>query len=351
MNFCSDNVTGASPEILEALTRANAGTRPSYGEDDQTARVEAKLREIFETDLAAFPVATGTAANALGLSLITPPYGALYCHRDAHVAVDECGAPEFYTGGAKLVDLPGEHGKLSAADIAAALAASHKGVVHHVQPASISLTQATESGTSYRPAEVAAIAAAARPYGVKLHMDGARFANALAFLKVSPAEITWRAGIDILSFGATKNGALAAEAVVIFDKALAAEFAFRRKRAGHLFSKMRFLSAQLDAYLEGGLWLKNARHANAMAQRLAEGLGRIKGARLAHPVEANEVFVDLPEHAIRGLQADGFQFHRWLGEDQTLLRLVTAFDTREGDVAAFIAAAERHAAHANEKVA
>ncbi len=198
---------------------------------------------------------------------------------------------------------------------------------------------------------MAAIAAAGKRYGVRLHMDGARFANALTFLKVSPAEITWRAGVDILSFGATKNGALAAEAVVIFDKALAAEFAFRRKRAGHLFSKMRFLSAQLDAYLEGGLWLRNAGHANAMANRLAEGLVRIPGAKLAHPVEANEIFVDLPEHAIRGLQADGFQFYRWLGEGQTLLRLVTAFDTKEADVAAFIASAERHAARANEKVA
>src|SRR5215475_8332743 len=254
MNFCSDNVTGASPEILEALTRANAGTRPSYGEDEQTKRVEAKLKEIFECDLAAFPVATGTGANALALSLITPPFGALYCHRDAHVSVDECGAPEFYTGGAKLVDLPGEHGKLTLAEIEAALAGAHKGVVHHVQPASISLTQATESGTAYRPAEVAAIAAAGRRYGVRLHMDGARFANALTFLKVSPAEITWRAGVDILSLGATKNGALAAEAVVIFDKALAEEFAFRRKRAGHLFSKMRFLSAQIDAMLAGDLW-------------------------------------------------------------------------------------------------
>ena len=351
MNFCSDNVTGAAPEILEALARANAGTLPSYGEDALTARVEAKLRDIFETDLAAFPLATGTSANALALSVLAPPYGAVYCHRDAHVAVDECGAPEFYTGGAKLVDLPGEHGKLTAPQIAEVLAGAHKGVVHHVQPAAVSLTQATEAGTCYAAAEVAAIAAAARPYGVRLHMDGARFANALAFLKASPAEITWRAGIDILSFGATKNGALAAEAVVIFDKALAAEFAFRRKRAGHLFSKMRFLSAQLDAYLEDGLWLKNARHANAMAKRLAEGLARTPGARLAHPVEANEIFVDLPEHAIRGLLADGFQFYRWLGEDRTLLRLVTAFDTREADVAAFIAAVERHAARADERVA
>ncbi|HZT19030.1 MAG TPA: low specificity L-threonine aldolase [Dongiaceae bacterium] len=351
MNFRSDNEHGASPEILEALARANAGTSHAYGEDPLTARVESRLKEIFETDLVVFPVATGTSANSLALSVIAPPFGAIYCHSEAHIAVDECGGPEFYTGGAKLVGLAGEHGKLSAEDVEAALAGAHKGVVHHVQPAAISLTQATEAGTVYRAGEVDAIAAAARRHGLRLHMDGARFANALVSLGASPAEITWRAGVDILSFGASKNGALAAEAVVVFDRALAAELGFRRKRAGHLFSKMRFLSAQLDAYLADGLWLRNARHANAMARRLAEGLARIPGARLAHPAEANEVFVDLPEHAIRGLAADGFEFYRWLGENRTLLRLVTAFDTKESDVAAFIASAERHAARANERVA
>ncbi len=351
MNFCSDNVTGAAPEILAAIAAANDGALASYGADRLTARVEAKLKEIFETDLAAFPVATGTAANALALSCLAPAWGAIYCHRDAHVAVDECGAPEFYTGGAKLVDLPGDHGKLSAAQLADELAHSGKGVVHHVQAAAITLTQATEAGTCYRAAEVAAIGEVGRGYGLRLHMDGARFANALAFLGTSPAEFTWRAGVDILSFGATKNGALAAEAVVIFDKKLAEEFAFRRKRAGHLFSKMRFLSAQLDAYLEGGLWLKTARHANAMAKRLAEGLQTVPGATFAHPVEANEIFVDLPETAIRGLIAEGFEFYRWLGEGKTLLRLVTAHDTKEADVAAFIASAKRHAAQANERVA
>jgi threonine aldolase len=351
MNFCSDNVTGASPEILAALSAANGGALASYGSDKLTERVEARLKEIFETDLAAFPVATGTAANALSLSLLTPSWGAIYCHQDAHIAVDECGAPEFYTGGAKLVDLPGEHGKLTASQLSDALARSGKGVVHQVQAAAISLTQATEAGTAYRPDDVAAIADVARGYGLGLHMDGARFANALVFLDANPADITWRAGVDILSFGATKNGALAAEAVVIFDKKRAEEFAFRRKRAGHLFSKMRFLSAQLDAYLEGDLWLKNARHANAMAKRLAEGLMAVPGATLAHPVEANEIFVDLPETAIRGLTADGFQFYRWLGEDKTLLRLVAAHDTKEADVTAFIASAKRHAARANERVA
>jgi threonine aldolase len=351
MNFCSDNVTGAAPEILAALAAANGGAVSSYGADQLTERVENRLKEIFEHDLAAFPVATGTAANSLSLSLLSPSWGAIYCHQDAHVAVDECGAPEFYTGGAKLVDLPGEHGRLTAAQLAEVVARSGKGVVHQAQAAAISLTQATEAGTVYRPAEVAAIAEVAGRYGLGLHMDGARFANALVFLGASPAEITWRAGVDILSFGATKNGALAAEVVVIFDRKRAEEFAFRRKRAGHLFSKMRFLSAQLDAYLEGGLWLRNARHANAMAKRLSEGLKSVPGAKLAHPVEANEIFVDLPETAIRGLNADGFQFYRWLGEDKTLLRLVTAHDTKEADVAGFIASAKRHAAEANERVA
>jgi threonine aldolase len=350
MDFRSDNVTGAAPEVLAALAAANAGTRASYGEDEQTARVEARLKEIFETDLAAFFVATGTAANSLGLALLAPPWGAIYCHEGAHIAVDECGAPEFYTGGAKLVDLPGADGKLTAPQLALLLPGG-KGVVHHPQPAAISLTQATEAGTCYRPGEIAAIAETGRRFGLKLHMDGARFANAVAFLGANPAEITWRAGVDVLTFGASKNGALAAEAVIIFDKRLAEEFAFRRKRAGHLFSKMRFLTAQLDAYLADGLWLKHARHANAMARRLAEGLAAIPGVRLAHPVEANEIFVDLPEAAIRGLAADGFQFYRWLGEDKPRLRLVAAFSTREADVAAFVDSAMRHAAAANERVA
>jgi threonine aldolase len=351
MNFRSDNVTSAAPEIMAAIAKANAGSVAAYGKDPLTKRVEAKLKEVFETDLAAFPVATGTAANSLSLACLSPPWGAIYCHEDAHVAVDECGAPEFYTGGAKMVDLPGEHGKLTAAQMADVLARADKGFVHHSQPAAITLTQATEAGTIYRASEIAAIAEVGRGYDLRLHMDGARFANALVSLGSTPAEITWKAGVEMLSFGATKNGALAAEAVVIFDKKLAEEFAFRRKRGGHLFSKMRFLSAQLDAYLEGDLWLKNARHANAMAKRLADGLKSVPGAKFAHPVEANEIFVDLPETAIRGLVSDGFGVNRWLGDDKTMLRLVTAHNTTEADVASFIASAKRHAAQANERVA
>ncbi|HZH25922.1 MAG TPA: low specificity L-threonine aldolase [Azospirillaceae bacterium] len=336
MNFASDNVAGAAPEILAALARAAEGTASSYGADPYTARLEAALAELFETKVAAFPVATGTAANSLALASICPPWGAVYAHESSHVMVDECGAPEMYTAGAKLVGLPGADGKITAADLDRAAGRWPRGAVHHVQAAAVSLTQATEAGTCYRPDEVAVISEVARHHGMRVHMDGARFANAVAWLGRSPADVTWRAGVDVLSFGATKNGALAAEVVVFFKPELAAEFQFRRKRAGHLFSKMRFLSAQLDAYLADGLWLRLARHANLMAARLAEGLAAIPGVRLAYPVEANEVFAELPERMIEGLQARGFVFYRWEGR---VVRLVTAFNTEAGSVDALLDAA------------
>jgi threonine aldolase len=340
MNFCSDNVAGVAPEIMAAIEKANHGAMPSYGADAITQRVERRLGEIFERQVWAFPVTTGTAANALALSTLTPPYGAIYCHPEAHIMVDECGAPELYTGGAKLVTIEGEGGKLGARDVAAALENPRAGDVHHVQPAAVSLTQASECGTVYRPAEVAAISAVAKAHKVKLHMDGARFANAVAHLKASPAEITWKAGVDVLSFGATKNGALAAEAVVFFDKDLAASFGFRRKRAGHLISKMRFVSAQLDAYLEDDLWLKLATHANAMAQELVSGLKAIPGAHLLHAVEANEIFIRLPLEIVAGLRRAGFDFYDWPGAAPGTIRLVTSFVTRAEDVAAFVATAK-----------
>ncbi|WP_374383805.1 low specificity L-threonine aldolase [Dongia sp.] len=339
MNFCSDNVAGVAPEILAAIGRANEGTMSSYGGDEITARVEKRLAEIFERQVWAFPVSTGTAANALALATLTPPYGAVYCHPEAHVMVDECGAPEFYTGGAKIVPIAGEGGKIVAKDVAAALDNARAGDVHHVQPAAVSLTQASECGTAYTVGEVSAIAEIARRHKVKLHMDGARFANAVAHLKVTPADITWKAGVDVLSFGATKNGALAAEAVVFFDAALAESFAFRRKRAGHLISKMRFVSAQLDAYLEGDLWLKLAAHANAQAQKLVNGLKAVPGVHLLYPVEANEIFVRLPLETVAGLRAAGFQFYDWPGAAPGTIRLVTSFATKPQDVDAFIAKA------------
>jgi threonine aldolase len=345
MDFRSDNVAGASPAILAALAAANVGTDSAYGDDATTARLERSFAELFAHEVAVFPVATGTAANALALAALTPPWGIVYCHEEAHVAIDECGAPEFFAGGAKLVTLEGADGKITPDAIARRL--TEPGFVHHAQPAAVSVSQTTEAGTLYRPDEIAALGAFARRHGLALHVDGARFANAVAALHCHPGDITWRAGVDALSFGATKNGALAAEAVIFFDRARARDFGYRRKRGGHLVSKMRFLSAQLEAYLEDGLWLKNAAHANAMSARLGAGLVRLKGARLRHPVEANEVFAELPERVIRALEADGFKFYRWGGAQALCLRLVASFATRAGDVDAMIEAASRHLAQQN----
>jgi threonine aldolase len=341
VNFCSDNASGAAPEILRALEAANHGWATPYGEDDWTRRLQARIQEIFETEAAVLPVATGTAANVLCLSVMTPPYGAIYCHRDSHINVDECGAPEFYSGGAKLIALPGDHGKMTPEVLEAAIVDA--GVVHAVQPAAVSLTNASEAGTLYTPAETRAISELAKAHGLGLHLDGARFANALVSLGCSPAQATWKAGVDALSLGATKNGVLAGELVVIFDPGKAEELGYRRKRGGHLFSKMRFLSAQLEAYLADDLWLRNARHANAMAAALAQGLAALPGAELRHPVEANEIFATLPEPVIQGLFERGFQFYRWgPGANHGAkrgVRLVTAFNTDPAHVEAFLSAA------------
>ena len=332
MNFASDNVTGVAPEILAALEAANRGAATPYGNDAVTQRLEQRFAEVFEHEVAVFPLATGTAANALALACFAPPWGAIYCHEEAHIATDECGAPEFYTGGAKLVTCPGTNGKLTPQAVEPLITGA--GVVHNVQPAVLSITQETEAGTVYRADEIAALSGLARQHGLALHMDGARFANAVVGLDCAPAAITWRAGVDVLSFGATKNGALACEAVVFFDPAKAASFGFRRKRAGHLISKLRFLSAQLEAYLANGLWLRNARHANAMATRLGSGLACLPETQLLHPIEGNEVFVALPEAVIAALSAAGFGFYRW--GDAPVLRLVTAFDTDPVSVDAFL---------------
>jgi len=340
MNFCSDNVVGANAEILAALVEAAKGDVASYGHDIYTARLEQKLAEIFETKLAVFPVATGTAANALSLAALAPPWGAVYAHQDAHILVDECGAPEFYTAGAKLMGLSGTHGKITADTVATALIHSDKDNIHHNQPAAVSLSQATECGTVYTPAEIGAIDEVARSHGLPLHMDGARFANALVKLKCSPAEATWKSGVDILSFGGTKNGALMAEAIVVFRLDLAETLAYRRKRAGHLVSKQRFISAQMCAYLDNDLWLNNARHANEQAARLAKGLASISGLQLLYPVEANEVFVNLPTAVRATLESAGFKFYPW--GPQTVeggaIRLVTSFCTDGKSVDSFIEA-------------
>jgi len=343
VNFASDNTAGAAPEILAALAAVADGRATAYGDDAVTERLARRLEAVFERPLAAFPLATGTAANALVLSTLVPPWGAVLCHELAHANVDECGAPELFSGGAKLIGLPGADGKIDPGALARLLDATAFGEVHHVQPAALSLTQASERGTVYTPDEIRRLADLAHGHGLAVHMDGARLANAIARLGVSPAAITWQAGVDALSFGATKNGAIGAEAALFFDPARAAGFAFRRKRAGHLLSKMRFVSAQLEAYLEDGLWLRLAGHANAMAARLADGLAGIAGVSIAHPVGANMVFATLPETTIRGLEDDGFAFYRWPTRHDRLVRLVTAFDTTPAAVDALVAAARRHA--------
>ena len=341
MNFISDNAYGAARPILDALTAANSGAVPAYGDDSLSGRLQRRFSEVFARDVAIFPVVTGTAANCLALATLVPPHGAIFCHEAAHIEDDECGAPEFFTHGAKLVRVGGAGGKLTPAILEAALARFRPGDVHQVQPAAISITQATEAGTCYRPDEIAALARLAHARGMKLHMDGARFANAVAFLDVAPAELAWRAGVDVLSFGAAKGGALVAEAVVFFDPKLAGDFVYRRKKAGHLLSKMRFVSAQLDAYLTDGLWLSLAGRANALAQVLADGLAHLPGASLAHPVEANEIFVWLPDAVVARLRAEGAQFYDWARPDnnRTLIRLVTSFATEENDVGRLLAIA------------
>jgi threonine aldolase len=347
-NFTSDNVTPASAPIMAALAAANQDRVPSYGGDAYTVRLQTVIAEIFETPVTVFAVATGTAANALALAQLAPSYGGVYCYESAHIVTDECGAPEFFTGGAKMLGLPAQDGKIAPAALEAAIGMAEEMGVHHVKPAALSLTQATEWGTVYEPAEIGALAAVAKAHRLPVHMDGARFANALAHLGCSPAEATWRNGVDVLSLGATKNGALCAEAVVFFGAAQrSADFERRRKQGGHLWSKMRFLSAQLLAYFADDLWLGNARQANAMAAALAQGLRAVPGARVLQSVDANEVFVALPEAVVVRLEHEGFGFYRWpvpAPVAGVAIRLVTSYATTSADVEAFVAAAAHSSA-------
>lgn len=350
MNFRSDNIASVAPPIMAALAAANARSEGAYGADRITKRLDGLFGELFEREVAVFPTVTGTAANALALAALVPSYGAIYCHREAHINKEECGAPEFFTGGAKLVALPGPRAKIDPEALEEALARGGRGDVHYAQPAAVSLTQQTEEGAVYRPEEIRRLAAIARRHGLGVQMDGARFANAVAALGCTPAEATWRAGVDVLCFGATKNGALAAEAVVLFRPELAGELAYRHKRAGQLVSKMRFVSAQLEAYLADGLWLDLAAGANAMGRRLAEGLSALPGVVLAGPVEGNEVFVTLPGAVIAGLESAGAGFYRWPESDREsrTIRLVAAHDTTAAEVDAFLACAARLAAQAGQ---
>jgi threonine aldolase len=335
MNFSSDNVTGICPEIAAALSGANTGPAMPYGSDDATRNVEAAIKQLFQCKADVFLLSTGTAANVLALSVLCPPYGSIYCHSKAHIEIDECGGPEFYTGGAKLVLLPDRGGKIKADDLAKALKNQH-GEVHHVKPAVVSLAQTSETGTVYSINEIKAISNIAHKHGMKVHMDGARFANAVAALGCSASETSCKAGVDILSFGASKNGAFAAEAVVIFTPGLAEDFAYRRKRGGHLFSKMRFLAAQFEAYLKDDLWLQSARHANECMEIIAQGLSAIKDVEILFPPDANMLFVRLPNSMIVTLRAKGFAFYEWPNENFSNVRLVTAFNTSKEDCVSLV---------------
>ena len=341
MYFASDNTAGIAAPILEAIARANTGYALGYGNDEWTKRVEARFCELFEKDVAVFLVPIGTVANSLTLAHLTPPWGAVLCHAASHVATDECGAPEFFGGGIKLIGLSGEGGKIAPATLRAALDGAWGGP-HHVTPSVLSLSQATESGTIYRAEEIKELADLAHAKGLLVHADGARLGNALARMNVSPAAATWKLGVDALSFGATKGGAMGAEAVIFFDKARGAFMQDRRKRGGALSSKHRFIAAQMEAYLEDNLWLRLARHANDMADALASGLAAA-GCAPVWPVEANEIFAPIPKAADAPLRAAGAMYYAWpddtvaVAPDQMLVRLVTSFQTAREDVDKFLA--------------
>jgi threonine aldolase len=322
--FASDNNAGLCPEALEALVRANAeGHVPGYGDDPWTEKACARMRELFECDADVFFVFNGTAANALALAQVCQPYHAVITHALAHIEEDEAGAPALFSGGAKIVTADTPLAKLTPAAVEA-LATRGRGV-HHVKPRALSITEATELGTVYTAGEVGALAEAARRHDLKVHMDGARFANAAAHLGAAPADLSWRAGVDVLCFGGVKNGLAVGEAVLFFDRELAAEFEWRVKQAGHLNSKMRLVTAPWLALLEDDLWLRNARHANAMASRLHERIAGLDGVRLIAPVQSNGVFVELPGPVQASLREKGWRFYTFLGE--TGCRLMCAWDT------------------------
>lgn len=339
MNFLSDTTAPAHPEILAALAAANEGFAPSYGADPVSARVKAKLVEIFETDLEVLFTTSGTASNALALSVLCPGDAAILCHDEAHIHRDERGAPEFFTGGAKLLPLKGDHAKIPADTLASALAEWPRDFVHTTPPSVLSISQLNESGCAYSLDEIETLAGLAKDAGLLVHMDGARFSNALVRLNCSPAEMTWKAGVDALCLGATKNGALAAEAVVLFPSVMDRFPALqaRQKRAGHMLPKMRYVAAQMEAWLEDGLWLNLARRANAAGGELAAGLAALPGCGLAHPCDGNEVFVRLDRAAAERLREAGAGFYAW---PDGSARFVASWCTSEDEVKAVLAAAE-----------
>jgi threonine aldolase len=325
----SDNCAGVADEVLDAVRAANAGSALAYGGDPWTDGLTDLVRQVFEHPTATvFPVSTGTAANAIGLSALCPPWGAILCHETAHIAVNECGASSMFTGGGIIAGLSGAGFRLHAGAVRARLEGAQWGDPHQSQPSVLSLTQPTDYGTLYTLEEMQALAAAARDWKLRVHMDGARIANAIAALGCSAAEITWKAGVDVVSLGATKNGAMSTDAIVCFDAAAAHELRYRTKRAGHVVSKMRYQAAQLTAYLTGGLWLRLAARANAAMSRLAAGITAL-GIEPVNEAQVNILFLRLPEPVVGRLERAGLLFYRI---EPGLIRLVTSFETRTGDV-------------------
>ncbi|MCW2751935.1 MAG: hypothetical protein JWR83_3045 [Aeromicrobium sp.] len=328
--YLSDNAAGASPEILAAMTTASAGQAEPYGNDQLSREVTRKFGAVFEHPVDVLPVGTGSAANGISLAALTPPWGSVLAHPDAHINNDEAGAPEFFTNGAKLVLVNGEHSKIDPGLLRAAVN-RRRGDVHSVQPSVVSLTQATESGSVYTLDEIRELSTIAHDAGLRVHMDGARFANALVSLAATPAQMTWASGVDVLSFGVTKNGGLTTDAIVSFDPTLATELAYRHKRGGQLTSKMRFQTAQLDAYVTDDLWLRNARQANAMASRLRDGLTGVPGVAVIGDLNANILFCHFPPELSAALHDGGYAFYddRW---EPGVVRLVVSFAHQPGDI-------------------
>jgi threonine aldolase len=330
--FASDNYAGVCPEAWAAMSKANYGHVRGYGDDEWTGKASDLIRDLFETDAEVFFVFNGTAANSLSLASLCQSYHSILCHDFAHVERDECGAPEFFSNGTKVLLLPGENGKIDPAAIEET--AKRRTDIHFPKPRAVSMTQATEMGTVYSVDEVKAIGEMCRKLGLRLHMDGARFANAVASLDATPKEITWQAGVDVLCFGGSKNGMALGEAVVFFDKQLAAEFDYRCKQAGQLASKMRFLAAPWVGMLQDGAWLRHAAHANRMAAYLEDQMQPIKQVKQLFPRQANAVFIELPTHVIQGLWDRGWMFYNFIGKGGC--RLMCAWDTTSEDIDAFV---------------
>lgn len=339
LDFRSDNTATVTPELIDALHLANQSSTPSYGADPWTAQLKSGMSDLFETEVRVFPVATGTAANALALAATCTSFGAVYCMPEAHINISEWNATGFFSGGTKVVPVAGSPGKLGGAALERALH-NAAGWPHKTHPAAVNLVQATDMGQVYQVEEVAAVSQVAHAHGLKVHMDGARFANAVAHLGCTPAQVTWKAGVDVLSFGVTKNGGLMADAIVVFSPDTAAQVDLHLLRAGLVWSKMRFASAQIMAYIADGLWLRLARSANDAAARVAAGVAGLEGAKLVSPVEANQVFLDMAPAALQGLRDAGVLFAR---RGDRLARFVCRWDNTDAEVDGLIAAIRRAA--------